>query len=94
MEIGVQPWKLGREEIARKYEALLVNFPNLNIVDIDRDVARRAAQLRAQFSIKPPDALQLAASLIHGGKIFLTNDLRLKHLQSVIEILQLDDFVH
>src|ERR1051325_6341120 len=61
MEINVHPWRVGREDIARKYEALLVNFPNLVIVDIDRDVARIAAQLRARFDIRPPDALQLAA---------------------------------
>jgi hypothetical protein len=34
-------------EIAVKYEALIVNFPNLTLANIDRDVARRAAQLKA-----------------------------------------------
>src|SRR5512133_3717556 len=64
MEINVHPWWIGREDVARKYETLLMNFPNLQIVDIDRDVARIAAQLRARFDIRPPDALQVAASLV------------------------------
>ena len=92
MEINVHPWKIGREDVARKYEALLVNFPNLSFVNIDRDVARIASQLRARFSVSPPDALQVAASLVAGAKLFLTNDRRLSSLQSLIDIVVLDDY--
>lgn len=92
MEINVHPWKIGREDVARKYEALLVNFPNLSIVTIDRDVARIASQLRARFGVSPPDALQVAASLVAGAKLFLTNDRRLSSLQSLINIVVLDDY--
>jgi predicted nucleic acid-binding protein len=91
MEINVHPWQIGRGDVARKYEALLVNFPNLNIVNIDRDVARIASQLRARFSIRPPDALQVAASLVADAKLYLTNDRRLSSLQSLIDVVVLDD---
>jgi len=93
MEITVRPWQLGRESVAREYEAVLVHFPNLSLVDVDRNVARAAAQLRAKYNISPPDALQVAASLSFGAKAFLTNDKRLSKLQDVIDILVLDDFV-
>ncbi|HKJ38769.1 MAG TPA: type II toxin-antitoxin system VapC family toxin [Anaerolineales bacterium] len=93
MEITVRPWQLGREAAAREYEAVLVHFPNLSVVDVDRDVARAAAQLRAKYNVSPPDALQVAASLNFGAKAFLTNDKRLSKLDEVIEILVLDDFV-
>jgi len=93
MEITVRPWQLGRESAAREYEVVLVHFPNLSVVDIDRDVARAAAQLRAKYNISPPDALQVAASLNFGAKAFLTNDKRLSKLQDVIDVLVLDDFV-
>lgn len=93
MEITVRPWQLGRESAAREYEAVLVHFPNLSVVDVDRDVARAAAQLRAKYNVSPPDALQVAASLNFGAKAFLTNDKRLSNLDEVIEILVLDDFV-
>jgi len=92
MEINVYPWRAGREDVARKYEALLVNFPHLEIVNIDRDVARVAAQLRARFDIRPPDALQVAASLTMGVRGFLTNDRRLSVLQSLTDIIVLDDY--
>ena len=93
MELTVLPWRMGHENVAREYEAVLVNFPNLSIVDIDRNVARLAAKLRADFNVSPADALQVAASLQAGAKAFLTNDKRLFGLQTVIEILILDDFV-
>ena len=93
MEITVRPWQLGRESAAREYEAILVHFPNLSVVDVDRNVARAAAQLRAKYNVSPPDALQVAASLSYGAKAFLTNDKRLSRLQDLIDILVLDDFV-
>jgi predicted nucleic acid-binding protein len=93
MEITVRPWQLGRESAAREYEAILVHFPNLSIVDIDRNVARTAAQLRAKYNVAPPDALQVAASISFGAKAFLTNDKRLSRLQELIDVLVLDDFL-
>lgn len=93
MEITVHPWRLGREDVARKYETLLMNFPNLAIVDINRDIARLAAQLRGRFDVRPPDALQVAAGLACGGKGFLTNDRRLSVLKSLTDIVVLDDYL-
>ncbi len=93
MEITVRPWQLEHEGAAREYEAILVHFPNLSIVDVDRNVARAAAQLRAQYNVSPPDALQLAASLSFGAKAFLTNDRRLSRLQQLIDVLVLEDFL-
>jgi predicted nucleic acid-binding protein len=93
MEITVRPWQLGLESVAREYEAILVHFPNLSLVDIDRNVARAAAQLRAKYNVTPPDALQVAASISFGAKAFLTNDKRLSRLQELIDVLVLDDFL-
>lgn len=93
MEIAVRPWQLEREMVAREYEAALVHFPNLLVVDVDRNVVRAAAQLRAKHNVSPPDALQVAASLAYGAKAFLTNDKRLSKLQEMIDVIVLDDFV-
>jgi len=40
MEIIVKPLSLGKNDFARKYEGLLMNFPNLEEADLDRDVIR------------------------------------------------------
>ena len=93
MEITGRPWQLGLESIAREYEAVLVHFPNLSMVDLDRNIARAAARLRAKYNISPPDALQVAASLSFGAKAFLTNDKRLVKLQELMDVIVLDDFV-
>ena len=93
MEIIVNPLALGKIDVARKYEAMLVNFPNLEIVDLDRDVIRQAARLRAEYRIRPPDALQAGASRLHGAEVFITNDGLLKRLQDKLEVIILDDFV-
>lgn len=93
MELTVRPWQVGRPAVAREYEALLVHFPHLTLADVTRDVARRAAQLRAHYRLRPADALQVATALGHGATAFVTNDRRLTRLASVLDIIILDDFV-
>jgi predicted nucleic acid-binding protein len=90
METTVHPWHAGREDVARKYEALLVNFPHLTFAPVDREVACTAAQLRARFQVQPPDALQVAAALVHGAQTFVTNDKHLEWLGSLLRIVLLD----
>ena len=92
MELTVHPWRVGRPAVARAYEALLVHFPNLNLADVTRDVARRAAQLRARYTVRPADALHLATALIHGATAFVTNDRRLTRLDPELDVVVLDDF--
>lgn len=92
MEINVRPLQLGQKDIAREYEALLCNYPHLSILDVDREVARRAAQVRAEFNFRPADALQVAACISGGAQVFITNDKRLNRLE-FIKIAILDDLI-
>ncbi len=92
MELTVRPWQVDRPAVAREYEALLVHFPHLTLADVTRDVARRAAQLRARYRLRPVDALQVATTLVHGATAFVTNDRRLTRLAPVLDIIILDDF--
>lgn len=92
MELTVPAWRSGREAAAREYEALLANFPHLTLVDVTREVARHAAELRARFNIRPPDALQVAAILVEKATAFVTNDRNLARLQPVVDVVILDDY--
>jgi predicted nucleic acid-binding protein len=92
MELTVRPWQVGRPAVAREYEALLVHFPNLTLADVTRDVARRAAQLRARYRVRPADALQAATALVHGATAFVTNDRQLVRLEPVLDVILLEDF--
>lgn len=91
MELTVRPWRLGQAAVAREYETLLVHFPNLRLADVTRDVARRAAQLRAQNRLRPADALQVATALLLGATAWVTNDHRLARLGSTLDVVLLDD---
>ena len=93
MELTVQPWRVGRPAVAREYEVLLVQFPNLTLADVTRGIARRAAQLRARYHVRLADALQVATALVHGATAFVTNDRRLARLSPELDVIALDDFV-
>ena len=91
MEVTVRPWQLDRPAVAREYEALLIHFPHLILADVTRDIARRAAQLRARYRVGPADALQAATALVHGATAFVSNDRTLARLSPVLDVVILDD---
>jgi predicted nucleic acid-binding protein len=92
MELTVRPWQLERPDVARAYEDALTQFPHLTLADVTRDVARRAAQLRAQHSLRPADALHIATALAHDATAFVTNDRDFARLD-IPHIVLLSDFV-
>jgi predicted nucleic acid-binding protein len=93
LEIIVRPLSVSRPDIARKYEAFLVHFPNLEIIDLDRDIVRRAAWIRDAYHIRAPDAIQVSACLNHGAQAFLTIDRRLERLQDELDVILLDHYI-
>jgi predicted nucleic acid-binding protein len=92
MELTVRPWQLERPDAARAYEEALVQFPHLTLADVTQDVARQAAQLRAQYNLRPADALHVATALVYDATAFVTNDQDFAQLD-VPDILLLSDFV-
>jgi predicted nucleic acid-binding protein len=91
MELAVRPLQLGRADIADEYEVLVLSFPHLLVVDLDRGTMRRAAELRATYRLRPADALQVGACLQQGATALVTNDRALRRI-SELEILLLGDF--
>jgi len=74
-EILVQPFRQGREDRVRAYEAA---FAAMTLVDLTPRVAHQFARLRAQYpDLRPPDAVQLASALHTQADAFITNDHRL-----------------
>lgn len=92
MEIAVKPLQMGRPDVAEEYEVLLANYPNLVIAAIDRPTVRRAAELRAEYRLRPADALQVAACLEQGATVFLSNDRELRRIAE-LQVWMLADFV-
>jgi len=91
MEIAVRPLQLGRVDVADEYDILLASYPHLLVVDLNRAVARRAAELRATYRLRPADALQVAACLLSGATALVTNDKQLRRVAEM-EVIVLDDY--
>lgn len=62
-------------------------IPNLNIVDVNYEVALEASRIRREYKIRTPDAIQLATSLIFKAEAFITNDQRLRKFRKLPIIL-------
>ncbi len=90
-EVLVKPKSLGDAALASAYRGLLFGSRNFSVLPINDDVADQAADLRARYKMKLPDALQIASALVSGCDAFLTNDSTdMKRVQE-IRILVLKD---
>jgi predicted nucleic acid-binding protein len=67
-----------------------VSSPGLQTVEINSIVAERAADFRARYGMRLPDALQVAAAVQERCEAFLTNDRRLARVTET-RVLVLDD---
>jgi predicted nucleic acid-binding protein len=78
-ELLVKPTGEGRTEVCRHYEQLLQSAALL--LAFDAGAARVYAALRADKSLRAPDAIQLACAATAGVDLFITNDDRLQGKQ-------------
>jgi predicted nucleic acid-binding protein len=91
LEVLVVPYRAGNRPLAERYEALLMRSRGVRVVDLSVDQLRAAAQLRATFGVKTPDALQIVAALTGGCTTFVTNDRRIPSIPGM-RVLQLADY--
>ncbi|HXS51427.1 MAG TPA: PIN domain-containing protein [Usitatibacter sp.] len=61
----------GEEALARRYRAVLDSW---QVVALTSDIAESAARLRAQYRLRLPDAIQLAAALAINADALITHD--------------------
>lgn len=73
-EVLTRPKQTGDTALQQSYRQLLTASRNFTLVAIDAAVAEVAAELRAQYRPRTPDALQIAAAAHSGCEAFLTND--------------------
>jgi predicted nucleic acid-binding protein len=90
VEVLVFPKKEGNIELENQYLEILLNNFNLEIIPIDIPIAIKAAEIRALYDIKTPDAIQLATGIVNGCDTFLTNDYTLKRIKE-ISVLVIND---
>lgn len=70
-EVLTGPFKAGQTALGKRYEKALSQY---NVIPVSTPIASLAAQLRAQYRLKLPDAIQLATGLDIGAAAFVTHD--------------------
>jgi predicted nucleic acid-binding protein len=91
LEVLVHPIRTGNNVLAEQYRNILLYSDGIITYGISNEISEIASGLRAKYSIRTPDALQIATGIYYGAAYFLSNDAPLKQI-SDIEILILDDF--
>ena len=89
-EVLVHPIRNQNANPKQRYRDILQNSPNFFTKTINSTIAERAAELRAKYNLRTPDALQIATALENGCNAFLCNDNGLKRVTEM-QILILDD---
>lgn len=74
-EVLVKPVERGDEELQARFEQAIV--AGTSVLPFDTSAARHFALIRADRSIRAPDAMQLACAASAGMDLFITNDDRL-----------------
>jgi predicted nucleic acid-binding protein len=92
LEVLVFPFKMKNETLAEKYREILLYSHGLTTFEIFHDVSELSSRLRAKYSIRTPDAIQIAVGIIYGADTFLTNDSNLKKVKD-IKMVVLEDFL-
>ncbi len=73
-ELLVPSYREGDENSVDSFYALLSTYPNLRWIAPDLEIADTAAKLRAQYSLRTPDALQAATAIQSRATGLVTND--------------------
>lgn len=89
-EVLTRPYRTNDAVLANKYRTILSGSRNLAVIEINAAIADRAARLRADYRLRTPDALQLAAAVESGCDGFLCNDRDLRRVSS-LRVLLLDE---
>lgn len=90
LEILVKPLRERKPKLVGQYKEILLNAPGILIAEVSNDIAEGAAELRAKYNLKTPDAIQVATAVENQADYFFTNDYRLAVIEE-IRIVTLQD---
>ncbi|MGH7200852.1 MAG: type II toxin-antitoxin system VapC family toxin [Planctomycetaceae bacterium] len=88
LECRVRPLRTGPPSLLQDYDDFFVQVIS-EMVSLSDEIMDRAAEIRAQHGFKTPDAIHLAAAVISGCDVFLTNDQQLTRFSGIsVETVQ------
>ena len=83
LEVLVKPLKAKAHKIVEQYKTILLNADGIDIFEITIPISIKAAEIRAKYNTRTPDALQIATAIEQKADYFLTNDVRLKSITEI-----------
>lgn len=86
-EVLVKPLREKNQARQDAYKRAIVNRKNVFVLPVLRELLIDAAQIRADIGLKLPDAIHVATAVRSQCTTFLTNDDRLKSLDSLNVVL-------
>lgn len=89
-EVLNQPMKTGAKSLEQEYRDILINSGSYRLVPVNIRIADTAADLRARYGLRTPDALHIATAIYTACDAFLTNDAGIKRVTE-LPILILDE---
>ena len=89
-EYLIYPYSSGQMDLVNNFRRFL-DYMNVEITDINADIAEYAAKLRGQYTgFKAMDALQISSAIASGCDLFFTNDKQLRQ-EKEIPCMTMDD---
>jgi predicted nucleic acid-binding protein len=83
LETIVKPLQLGNTSLQELFETILYNTKGFSCLPITRQILEAAAQVRATFGLKTPDAIHAATALSEGCTLFVTNDVAFRRISGL-----------
>jgi predicted nucleic acid-binding protein len=91
IEVTTLPVRMGNQSLVREYRDYLTKSNHIRMLPIDLIIAQQAGLIRGQYSIKTPDAIQLATAIVSGANHIVTNDFQWKQLttQNILTVSEI-----
>lgn len=71
LEVLVKPLRENKPELAEEYKNILTKASGIEILEITNTLSIKAAELRAEFNLRTPDAIQVATAIQNKADYFL-----------------------
>jgi len=92
LEVMAGVYKKGQVDEVEKTLQFFNQFQNIHYLPLDKDIADRAAKIRAHYNFKLPDAIILATAELAKAGLFITNDKEIRKKYRELSVLYLGDY--
>jgi predicted nucleic acid-binding protein len=89
-ETLMKPLRANDMPLVTRYRTMFYHTNGISVVSVSPSAGDLAAELRARYNLRTPDALHVACAIDTGCEAFLTNDTGIKRVRE-IRVVVLDD---